>query len=82
MYKRQHQLGLAVAGIHRKLCHAGVLYLAAGHTQSMQPVSYTHLDVYKRQLLHRLVQMGLGRVAVLVPYRSRDWGSIFLSLRH
>ena len=31
-----HQLGLAVAGIHRKLCHAGVLYLAAGHTQSVQ----------------------------------------------
>ena len=37
---------------------------------------------YGGGLLHRLVQMGLGRVAVLVPYRSRDRGSIFLSLRH
>ena len=31
-----YQFGLAVAGIHRKLCHAGVLYLAAGHPQSVQ----------------------------------------------
>jgi len=37
---------------------------------------------YGGGLLHRLVQMGLGRVAVLVPYRNRDRGSIFLSLRH
>ena len=37
---------------------------------------------YGGGLLHRLVQMGLGRVAVLVPYRSRDRGGIFLSLRH
>ena len=37
---------------------------------------------YGGGLLHRLVQMGLGRVAILVPYRSRERGSIFLSLRH
>ena len=37
---------------------------------------------YGGGLLHRLVQMGLGRVAILVPYRSRDRCSIFLSLRH
>ena len=37
---------------------------------------------YGGGLLHRLVQMGLGRVAVLVPYRRRDRCSIFLSLRH
>ena len=37
---------------------------------------------YRGSLLHRLVQMGLGRVAVLVPCRSRDRGGVFLSLRH
>ena len=46
VYKRQAELHLETGRTHQIRVHMKYI----GHP----PVSYTHLDVYKRQLLHRL----------------------------
>ena len=78
-----HIVGLA-AGLNG-LAQLFPRYDLRAHLRGQRPlrcVCQQCRSSYGGGLLHRLVQMGLGRVAVLVPYRSRDRGSIFLSLRH
>ena len=58
MYKRQQQRPL----VDLHLCHRAVFDVddAVGH---LRPVSYTHLDVYKRQVIFFLVKSAAVLVA-------------------
>ena len=44
-------------------------------------VSYTHLDVYKRQMLYNVIQ-GVGRPAMRVDGNAEITGVLYLSLIH
>ena len=48
----------------------------------IKPVSYTHLDVYKRQAVSCYTETWLGRRRYLLGIRSSDWGKKSLSLIH
>ena len=47
--RKQQILHILAAGIRKVMEEAHLDY---GKLQEIRPVSYTHLDVYKRQLLH------------------------------
>ena len=43
-------------------------------TQTLYPVSYTHLDVYKRQLMESMTKTD-GKSLILLPCRGNDSNS-------
>ena len=70
----------------KKLCPQFHLSLQSGCGATLKrmnrrytPVSYTHLDVYKRQIL-TMVSRGMDRILTLFEYPSID-ASIMVSLR-
>ena len=60
--------------VHWEMFAEGVK-LANGSTEAAGPVSYTHLDVYKRQAqgsLHFTVYDQIGRCDIDIPFRTVD----------
>ena len=60
MGKAPRECGVRPAKVSRVACHPNALIIAIGYEDGwILPVSYTHLDVYKRQHSLRLMQCGL-----------------------
>ena len=49
------------------ICFETLFYMLAGMVDTLMPVSYTHLDVYKRQLLYSGCRS--NNINVLFPFR-------------
>ena len=77
MYKRQviKSAGRSVRAIPNTeiaLSSAQTYHNALTSPVGLEPVSYTHLDVYKRQVVQRLEQMGIASLHQLAASESSE----------